>query len=76
MFDHYPDIILHDDMLEELVDKGCRKAEDGLEGSLGNCLGHYYICLAGFIMKVLSHRRDQNTKKGLRGINICGSMEE
>ena len=57
MFEHYPANILRDDMLEVFLGKGCSRAKGGLGGGLGKCLGHYDVCLSGFVMGYFSHIR-------------------
>ena len=70
MFEHYPSIILCDDILGEIVGKGCSRDEDGVGGGLGKCSGHDDIFLTGFFMEYFSHRRYQKMKKLLGGINM------
>ena len=48
LFEDYPAVILHDDLVDGLVRKGCSGAEDGVGGGLDKLLVHYDKGLTGF----------------------------
>ena len=75
IFKHYPDIILHDEALGEVLGKGCIGTKDKVGNLLDKCLVHDDVGLTGFGMEEFSHRRYQRVKKGFGGINMVEVQE-
>ena len=63
-FKNSPYIILCDGVLKVFVGKGCVRTKDGVGNGLGKCSRHNDVSLTGFVMEDLSHRREQEAKKG------------
>ena len=59
---HYTSAILRDDVFGVFVGEWCTRMKDRVGNSLGECLLHDDVSLAGFVMEELSHIRDQNLK--------------
>ena len=51
MFNHYPDVILSDGVLEGFVGEGCGGTKDGVGNGFGNCSVNYGVGLTGFFME-------------------------
>ena len=68
MSKHSPSLILHDDVLDVFLGKGCVRNKYDTGNRLGKFSGNYDVSLTGFALEEFSHRRDQVVRKAFDGL--------